>query len=138
MDDQYKCYKNVDQAFLIVDDLPNFEIDSGKYEQQTLATFFAKFQPPGCWHRWIYNPDEPIQSGLPEDFFLVGSGRTVRDAEYRFALCADVSPDLKGVKLWFINDDLDARIYDASNKMYVPCFRFEELKLFVTGVLAGD
>jgi hypothetical protein len=85
---------------------------------------------------WIYGSNTFLDCScsLPEDFFIVGSGRDLKNAEWHFALAADVAKDLKKVRLWFVADDLPAKEKGIDGGYHL-LFKFSDLKNFINGIV---
>lgn len=131
---EYKCYENAKQAYLIVMHEDEINFDKEVYARKRLLDFFAVFQPPGQLKQWTYKPNLPLNKPLPEDFFLVGNGECPDKADWQFALAADVTQDLKKVRLWLISDDSPAQEKGVAGD-YQERFSFFDLKAFVNNVI---
>ena len=115
----YSCYENAASAYLIIDSSEkSLSYNQNDYELMRLRDFFARFQPIGQLKTWTYKKNHSLNTCLPEDFFLCGSGENIEDAEWYFALAADVTKDLKKVRLWFVTEDLTAK-EKLANRIYI-------------------
>ena len=130
---KYKCYEDARKAYLIVDE----EMSVGEqYIIKKVRDFFSVFQMPGQRKTWTYKNKHELSS-LPEDFFLVGKGQSLDNAEWQFGLTADVAEDLKKVRLWFISDKLHACERTANDK-YHERFNFDDIKAFLKNILIKE
>ena len=136
INNDYRCYKSVSSAYLIVDqkDLPSISYDHKVYEAKSVRDHFAIFQPDGFYKKWIYKQSYPCRKALPEDFFLFGTGRKLNEVEWHFILAADVARDLMKVTLWFMTPELPANRKEANGE-YHERFDFVSIKNFVNNIV---
>lgn len=135
---KYKCYRSARKAYLIVDPLNSNQKKSIKqkgYDVEELEVFFnnqfhntGNYRDVKCikkneYKAWI------VSKSLPEDLFLVGAGKTVKEARWDFGFTADVV-GFEKVRLWFVSDEIDAR-EKANGIEYQDRFKFSEIKEFV-------
>lgn len=136
----YKCYDDIEKnAYLIVDE-NNLIFDDSVFDIHPIEEIFTTFQRTGHHETWVYTKAKHSRSiggqlptlnrPLPEDFFLIGKGSNIDNAEWHLALTADVTSDFKKVRLWFTSDGLQASERESDGD-YKYLFDFENIKDFI-------